>query len=418
MKVLLVSTSDLEGGAARSTYRLLQGLKRIQADAQLLVQMKESSDRSVIGAKSTSGIANVKSGIRLTLDHLLPKFYRHSTGSDFSPQWLPGTILNSVSSINPDVINLHWIQNGYIQIEALKQLKKPIVWTLHDMWAFTGGCHYTEDCTRYLSSCGQCPQLGSHQAWDMSRWNWQRKAATWSKLNLTIATPSRWLADCARSSSLLREVRVEWIPYGIDTEHYKPFDRTIARQILGLSQDKKLILCGALGATSQKRKGFHLLQAALQSLGEWRDRAEVIIFGANEPENPPDLGLKSRYLGTLGDDYTLALVYSAADVFVAPSLQDNLPNTVIESLACGTPAIGFNIGGFPDLIEHQQNGYLAQAYDVDDLAQGIVWILEDAARQQQLSDRAREKAEQEFTLERQAQQYQALYAELVGVKAV
>ncbi|MEW6496178.1 MAG: glycosyltransferase, partial [Cyanobacteriota bacterium] len=267
---------------------------------------------------------------------------------------------------------------------------------------------------RYNNSCGACPQLGSQKNEDLSRWVWQRKAKAWKNLNLTIVTPSHWLAKCASSSSLFQNLRIEVIPNGLDTQQYKPIPRQVARKILNLPQDKLLILFGAMYPNSDRRKGFHFLQQALQRLGAtaWQNQAELVIFGASRPKEPIGLGLNAHYLGKLSDDISLAVVYAAADVFVAPSLEDNLPNTVMEAIACGTPSVAFNIGGMPDMIEHQHNGYLAKPFESEDLARGIVWVLENKERYQKLCDRARQKAEQEFTLEIQALRYKTLYSEI------
>jgi glycosyltransferase involved in cell wall biosynthesis len=207
------------------------------------------------------------------------------------------------------------------------------------------------------------------------------------------------------------------IPNGLDPERYKPLERRFARELLKLPQDKQLILFGAMGSTSDRRKGFHLLQPALECLSQsgWQAQTELVVFGASKPNSQPDFGLKAHYLGTLSDDISIALVYAAADVFVAPSVQDNLPNTVMEAIACGTPCVAFNIGGLPDMIEHQQNGYLARPYEKDDLANGIAWVLQDEQRWQSLSRRAREKVEQEFTLEIQARRYLKLYHEVLQI---
>jgi glycosyltransferase involved in cell wall biosynthesis len=283
------------------------------------------------------------------------------------------------------------------------------------MWAFTGGCHYSQDCERYTASCGACVQLGSSKDRDLSRWVWQRKAKAWKNLNLTIVALSSWLAKCANSSSLFKAQRVEIIPNGLDIEIYRPINRKVARELLKLPQDKQILVFGSLKATGDKRKGFYLLQPALQELSKsgWKDKLELVIFGASQPENPPEFGFKAHYLGTLSDDLSLALVYSAADVFVVPSTQENLANTVMEAISCGIPCVAFNIGGMPDMIEHQENGYLAQPYKIEDLAQGIVWVLENQERYQKLSHRARKKAEQEFTLEIQAQRYLSLFTEIL-----
>ncbi|MGC1248707.1 MAG: glycosyltransferase family 4 protein, partial [Spirulinaceae cyanobacterium] len=362
MKTLLLSTDDIQGGAARAAYRLHQGLQKAGVNSQMLVKEKSSQDPTVIApaTKLAEGIAKTKQ----TFAALPLKLYSQRQGTTFSTQWLPDNIVPQVAQINPDVINLHWINNSYMQIETLGKLKRPLVWSLHDMWAFTGGCHYNQECDRYTNSCGSCPQLGSNQDWDLSRWIWRRKVKAWQNINLTIVALTSWLASCAASSSIFKEQRIEIIPNGIDTNIYRPIPRQLAREVLNLPQDKELLLFGSLNATSDKRKGFHLLQAALQDLR--KDTLELVVFGASEPENPPDLGFKTHYLGTFADDLSLALIYSAADVFVLPSVQDNLPNTIMEAIACGTPCLGFNIGGLPDMIEHHGNGYLAQPFNIED----------------------------------------------------
>lgn len=419
MKTLILSATDIQGGAARASYRLHQGFKEIDVDCQMLVQIKYGDDSKVLGASASSGIGNAMSGLRLTLDRLPLKSCSYSSPS-YSAPWLPDRLLSRVNQIDPDVINLHWINGGYLNIETIAKLNRPLVWTLHDMWSFTGGCHYNQECDRYTKSCGICPQIGSKNNWDLSRWVWWRKAKAWKNLNLTIVSPSYWLAKCALNSSLFKNLRIEVIPNGIDTQKYRPISQHIARDLLDLPQDKKLILFGSLQATSDKRKGFHLLQAALQKLSTstWKESLEVVVFGASRPDNMPILGLKSHYLGVLNDDYSLALVYSAADVFVAPSTQDNLPNTLVEAIACGTPCVGFNIGGIPDIIEHQKNGYLAQPYQIEDFAYGITWIIENQERYEKLSNLARQKAEKEFGFQIQARQYLSLFNEIAMKKEI
>lgn len=412
MKVLHLSTSDIDGGAARAAYRLHRGLQNLSVNSQILVQEKYSDDRHVFAPKTrlSQGIARAK----LTLDALPLKLYQQRQDALLSLQWLPDRVVQNTAAIAPDIINLHWINGAFVQIETLSKFRCPLVWTLHDMWAFTGGCHYSGECDRYTTSCGYCPQLHSSKDRDLSRWVWHRKSKAWKQLNLTIVTPSQWLAECARTSSLFQSARIKVIPNGLDTRRYRPINRCLARELLHLPQDKHLILFGSMSGTSDQRKGFHLLQPALQQLSrtEWSKQLALIVFG-EAAEIPPELGFEIHYLGKLSDDLSLALTYAAAAAFVAPSVQDNLPNTVMESLACGTPCVAFNIGGMGDLIEHQQNGYLARPYAIDDLARGIVWVLENQNRHQALSKRAREKVEQEFSLETQAHRYLALYDEIL-----
>lgn len=409
IKVLHLSSFDLAGGAARSAYRIHQGLERIGVDSQMLVQFKSGGDRSVQLTEN-----KVKTRIRSSVDSSLLMLSEQNPHRMFSLQWFPDAVGREIARINPDIINLNWVCSGFLKIETLAKLNKPLVWTFHDMWAFTGGCHYTEGCDRYTTSCGQCPQLNSHKDQDLSRWVWQRKAKAWAGLNLTVVTPSQWMSDCARSSSLFQNIRVEIIPYGLDIQRYKPIQRTVAREILNLPQDKRLILFGSMNP-DDSRKGLRFLQQALTRLGEtgWQDKAELVILGGSGSNHLLDAKFKVHPIGRLSDDISLALVYAAADVFAAPSTEDNLPNTVMEALACATPCVAFKIGGMPDMIEHQRNGYLAQPYEVEDLARGIAWILGDQERHQSLCDRARQKTEQEFTLEQQGHRYLSLYDEIL-----
>jgi glycosyltransferase involved in cell wall biosynthesis len=419
MKIVSLSTFDNQGGAARAAYRLHQGLNQIDVESWILCQSKFSQDSKVMGGQTSSGIEQVKIGLRLTLDQLLLKPYRRQSKQLFSPHWLPSKVDQQVAQLNPDIINLHWISAGYLQIETLAKFDQPLVWTLHDMWSFTGGCHYNQDCDKFTAACGACPQLDSSKETDLSRKIWKRKQKAWNNLDLTIVTPSQWLGDSAKASSLFSDRRVEVIPYGLDTEIYRPIEQKTARELLQLPQDKQLVLFLSLNATSDQRKGFHLLQPALQQLSQsgWQDKLELMVVGASTPENPPELGFKANYLGILEDDLTLAIAYSAADVFIAPSLQDNLPNTVLEAIACGTPCVAFEIGGMPDMIEHQQNGYLARPFVTEDLAQGVAWVLEDHARLQTLAHHARQKALQEFALKIQAYRYQNLYQEILASRS-
>ena len=409
MKVLHLSTSDLDGGAARAAYRLHQGMLEVGTDSQMLVRAKLSEDEAVVGNKTT--IARVGS----KLDGLPLKRYPQRKPTPFSTEWFPDSVVARVKQLDPDVVNLHWVCNGFLQIESLPRFNKPIVWTLHDMWPFTGGCHYAQECDRYLESCGKCPQLNSQSQIDLSYKILHRKLKAWQGIDLTLVTPSQWLGDCVRASRLFRQSRVEVIPNGIETERYRPIDKKKARAALNLPQDKRLVLFGVGSRSGDPRKGFRYLLSALQQLDEsqWKDRLELVVFGRAEGNDLP-IAFKTHFLGRLEGDEALASAYSAADLFVAPSVQDNLPNTIVEALSCGTPCAAFSIGGMPDMIVHRQNGYLAQPFDVQDLAQGIVWAIESDERHEQLCHDARRYALGNFELRAQARQYINLYEDLLS----
>lgn len=410
MNVLLLSTS-LEGGAGGAALRLHQGLLRGGANSQILVDKKSDDDHTVIPLAETRFARGIgKMGPKL---NALPLLLYPNRTSLFYTQWSPGLVPSKVKQLQPDVINLHWVLNGYVQIDSLRKLNRPLVWTLHDMWPFTGGCVHSLECDRYKDSCGMCPQLQSDQDKDLSRWVWSRKSKAWKGIDLAAVTPSSWLAECARSSSLFRGRRVQVIPNGLDTNLFKPIDKRLARQTLNLPTDKKIILFGAWMLSYWK--GFHLLQAALQRLAgseSGRD-LEVALFGFSRPKEPVDLGIKSHYLGRFHDALSLAVVYSAADLMIVPSVVENFPSTACESFACGTPVVGFNATGLKEIVDHRLNGYLAEPFEAEDLAKGIVWSLENQERHRLLCQRAREKAEQQFTLDLQASRYMTLFSEMI-----
>jgi glycosyltransferase involved in cell wall biosynthesis len=412
VKVLFVNTTEVEGGAARGALRLLRGVRSAGVDARLLVEQRSSEDPEVISPSSRGD--RMRSFLGRVLDATVVGLSRRGgEGGVFSAPVLPDALPAAVRALQADVVHLHWVARGMVNIETLRRLGRPVVWTLHDSWVFTGGCHVPLGCTRYRDACGHCPVLGSSRERDLSRWVWNRKRRAWRDLPLTFVTPSRWLGDCARSSSLLREARVEVISNGLDPAVFRPLDKRAARDALGLPQDRKLILFGAKGATSDRNKGLHLLLPALQGLASrgWGDRADLVLFGS-PPSGRVDAGLPVHERGWFHDDLSLALLYSAADVFVAPSLLEALGYVIMEAMACGTPAVAFRQGGVPDLVEHQESGYLARPYEPDDLGRGIAWVLEDEARWQRLAARSREKVVREFDIAVVARRHIELYRAL------
>lgn len=413
MNILHLCTSE-QGGAGRAAYRLNTGLSQIGLQSHLLTQRCSTPNQAVSGPDRTLGRLSALLKLPERVDALPLRLYRRSSHELFSVQWWSSVRPQQIAHHHPDIINLHWINFGFVSIRQISRLPHPIVWTLHDMWAFTGGCHYSGDCQQYRHRCGTCPQLNSVQHSDLSRWVWECKQKAWKQLNLTVVAPSRWMAQAASSSSLFRDVRIDVIPNGLDLQRYKPVSKNLARTWLNLSQDKHLVLfCAA--DVRDRRKGFSLLLSALEQLSQtdWRDRVELIVVGADAPPNPLPIGLPIRWLGRLHDDISLSLIYAAADLFVAPSQEDNLPNTVVEAMACGTPTVAFNIGGLSDLVTHRQNGYLAKPYEISDLTQGIIWLLNQPERYEQICNNARAAIEQEFSLERQAKRYEKLYDELL-----
>lgn len=413
MNLLILSTFDNLGGAAIATYRLHRGLRLIGINSYLLAQGKKTDDHSVIGPLTRG--QKILADLRPYLDDVLTRLYRNRQKVLFSPAWIPERLASKVSKFDPDIVHLFWVNGGFFRIETLKRIKQPIVWTLHDMWPFTGGCHYDDECGKFQQSCGNCPVLHSERERDLSRHIWERKQASWKGVPIVVVATSHWLADRARSSSLFKDQRIEVIPNGIDTEKYKPINKEAARAACNLPQDKHLILFSAFSATSDKRKGHQFLVQALEKMARsgWESKAELVIIGASRPESPPDMGMRVHYMGHLHDEIGQVLLYSAADVVVAPSMQENLSNTVMESMACGTPVVAFDIGGMPDMIDHQISGYLAVPFESSDLAAGMMWMLEQKDRHDMLSQRARQTAVERYALKTIAHRYLALYQSIL-----
>ena len=372
---------------------------------------KNLADPSILEPKTFDKILGL---LRPRVEGRLVRRYPGWNGLTFSPALLPDRLTDRVHKLNPDIIHLHWMGDSFLQVETLQRLNRPIVWTLHDSWPFTGGCHIPLDCARYRDKCGACPALGSNRENDLSRKVWQRKLKSWQGLDLTIIAPSRWIAECARSSSLFHARRIEVIPNGLDLRTYRPVDKAVARDALGLPPDKKLILFGAKSATQDMNKGFGLLVQALEKLAKNMslDAMELLLFGSPPAITRPDFGCSTHDMGWFNDDTSLALLYSAADVFVFPSLQESLGYTAMEAMACGTPCVAFRQGGVPDLVDHEQNGYLAMPYEVEDLARGMAWILADDVNRSKLSVAARQKVEREFAIGGVVERHLALYREI------
>jgi glycosyltransferase involved in cell wall biosynthesis len=410
MKVLIVNKADKQGGAAKAAYRLHQALLAENIESRMLVQNKSSDDYTVIGPETK--IKKVLYMMRNTLDQLPLKSYQNRNDAGFSPAWLPfGDIVNKINAFEPDIVHLHWINAGMMKLEDILKINAPIVWSLHDNWLFTGGCHVKWECEKYIDNCGSCPNLGSQKENDLSRKVWKRKQKVFSQLNqLTIVGLSKWITECSKNSLLLRNHRHINIPNPINTNLFKPYNKKNSRELWGLPENKKLILFGAIDATSNTNKGFMKLKEALH-LFDSKD-TELVIFGSSEPEKPIDFGFKVHYLGYLSDDISLITLYSAVDVMIVPSLQENLSNVIMEAMSCGTPVVCFDVGGNSDMVEHMKNGYLATPYNTSDLANGIEWIL-NTSDYDIVCKSARMKIVTSFSNQIVVQQYINLYKRIL-----
>ncbi len=416
------------GGAGKAAYRTHKGLQAMGIHSTLLVLNKRSGDASVkvLPPHHSRQVADC-------LDvpaYQSPLWFQqagnwHTLMEDY-PKRPPGLeLFTDVESnvrldlireiADADIINFHWVAGALNYANAVLALRhKPIVWTLHDMNPFTGGCHYAGDCLKYNASCGACPQLGSDVVEDHSRKIWAQKRYAAENLNIHVVTPSRWLGRCARQSAIFSQHSVEIIPNGFPLDTFKPYSKSQVRQASNLPESARILLFGADSVTN-RRKGFAYLLSALNryQLNEGPD-VILVTFGTL----PEGVEIPSKYklfhAGQITDENRLAMIYSAADIFVIPSLEDNLPNTVVEALACGTPVVGFDIGGVPDMVQHRQNGYLARPQDVADLVAGINWVLSAYEEGVDFARICRSVAEEKFALETQALAYQKLYERLLS----
>ena len=404
MKVVIVSSSDLYGGAARAAYRLHRALLDQNIDSKMIVQKKISDDYTVIS--SSSRIKALINSLRPALDHIIMKL----VGSKvlFSSSYLPfSSVVDKIIEMNPDIVHLHWVTGGTLKIEDLSRIPYPIVWNCQDMWPFTGGCHYDEHCEGYKKGCGNCQVLGSHKTNDLSKRVFHRKLKTYSKIkDMTVIGVSKWITECAKESILFQKRKILTIPNGIDTKLFKPIDKSIVKSIFQIPLDKKVILFGAMNSLSDPRKGAKELFKALEYLN--LDNTVFVIAGSSKPKIPLELKYPVFFIPPLSDEVSLPLMYNVADVMVIPSLQENLANSIIESLSCGIPVVAFNIGGNPDMIEHKKNGYLAKEMDTTDMAKGIEWIL-NHDQYDSLSLNARNKVMMEFDSDVVSQKYIELY---------
>ncbi|MNG91022.1 D-inositol 3-phosphate glycosyltransferase [compost metagenome] len=377
MRILHICYSDLDGGAARAAFRLHQAQRSQGLDSQMLVINKCSDDPFV---HSVSGLRQLRIKLAAALSRVLLRWQKSSNPVHHSLNLYPSGLLREIDKLAPDVVNLHWLGGEMLSVGEIGRISQPVVWTLHDMWAFSGAEHYDDDkpSERYLMGYSRDSRHQQHSGLDLDRWTFRRKQKAWAGKSFQIVTPSNWLADCVRQSSLFAGVPVSVISNCIDHNLYRPLPRELAREALGLPQGKQLLLFGAMSSTSDPRKGYHLLIPALQQLSAEgkAKQIELVVFGASRGDAEQVTGIKTHYMGRLHDDISLCLLYNAADLFVAPSLQDNLPNTLVESLACGTPCVGFNIGGMADLISSYDMGLILNVVSAESLAEGIYTMLE------------------------------------------
>lgn len=397
---------ELHGGAARGGYWLHRGLKNIGVESKVLTNSSDTLGDDDVTSIAVSLKNKIITKMSSQLDCLPSKFYQNRKNIIFSTGFWGKEFYKSKLIDWADIVHLHWINCGFVNIKYLGKIKKPIVWTMRDMWPMTGGCHYSMTCENYTSSCGRCPQLGSSRQRDLSRLvYWHKKR--YLPRNIKLVGISNWLTDCAKRSSLFKDFDVQTIFNNIDCNEFFPLDKKQSKKILNLPENKKIILVGAIDI-EDFYKGFDKFIASLKYIQ--KKRTHILFFGNISQNVCKKLGYSHTSLGYLHDTISLRIAYSAADVFVAPSLMDAFSKTIAESMACGTPVVCFDATGPIDIVDHKENGYRAVPFEQKDLAQGIDWILDDKERYQSLAKNALLKIESKFDIHVIAQKYKQLYA--------
>ena len=400
MKIVILNTSERTGGAAVAAGRLGKALGQAGIQVDKLIRENSWLNR-----------------FRFYWERLIIFLCNHLNRKNLFAASIANTGMDLSGHPlvkDADIIHLHWINQGFLSlkdIEELVKLNKPIVWTMHDMWPCTGICHHARDCEKFQMICESCFFLKS-KGKDLSTSVFDKKLSLYKEANITFVGCSRWLSGKAKKSYLLRDKTVLSIPNPIDTEVYHPMDQDMTRELLGLPSGKRLLLFGALNVTD-KRKGIDYLIEALRKI-EKQD-VELVVFGQAKDDIRGLFPVSIHSMGYLSDESKIVALYNAVDMFITSSLEENLPNTIMESMACGTPCVGFEIGGIPEMIDHKINGYVASYKDASDLANGIRWVLEHED-QQALSDACVKKVQENYMEEVVAKQYMALYKRLLHQK--
>ena len=410
MKVLLVNTSEQTGGAAIAASRLMEALNKNGVKAKMLVRDKRTDRVTVVSVPN-----RLMPFLKFVWERAV--IWLHNR-LKMEKLWLvdianTGTDITRLPEFQEaDVIHLHWVSQGFLSLNDLKKILwsgKRVVWTMHDQWPYTGICHYSSPCDLYQTCCHNCPQLCYSKENDLARKVFLKKKEIYQHSHFTLVGCSQWIAGLARKSALAKGQHVTSIPNAIPSDIFHPMDQTEARREFHLPQDKRLILFGSLKVTDE-RKGVHYLIDAYKLM---QNKPGIVVVGKATEKVASMFASENGEveggfypLEYITDERRMATLYAAVDAYVTPSLQDNLPNTIAEAMSCGTPCVGFRVGGIPEMIDHRENGYVAQYCNAEDLARGIEYVMEHDLRKE-----AHQKAAHMFSETSVAQHYIRLYEE-------
>ncbi|MHB9292425.1 putative D-inositol-3-phosphate glycosyltransferase [Hollandina sp. SP2] len=404
MNILHIVAGELTGGAARGAYWLHCGLRKLGIDSNIFTNSKITFDDNTVITISKSKTSKLMNILRTQVDQFFVLFYRKKQKALFSPGLIGFNFTKTKEYKEADIIHLHWICGGFINIRHLKNIHKPIIWTLRDMWPMTGGCHYSMDCNRYEIGCGNCTQLNSNHIFDLSKIIINRKIKYLSKM-INIVGISNTLSDSAKNSTVFRNYNIQTIPNNINTDEFFPVDKDMARQFLGIKTNKRIILTGAVHIQANY-KGFDKYLETLYFLD--KSKYFLCFFGYLNTVILKTIEFEHRSFGFVYDSISLRLLYNCADVFVVPSVMEAFGKTLVESMSCGTPVVCFDASGPKDIVSHKIDGYKAKPFESEDMARGIEWIINESDYSE-LCNNARKKAIQEFDSTVIAKKYRDLY---------
>jgi len=408
MKISHINFSDNIGGASKAAMRICDAMNLVRnIEAELIVSKKELDRSNVIEVSAKKGI--FYSSLVRRIESIVSKiFFSLDQPTSFSCH--PSNAANQINALNSDIIHFHWINGGMLSIADIAKINKPKIWTLHDMWPFCATEHYAKNDDWQKGYANK--KNNTSVEYFLNNFIWNKKNLMWDE-PFQIVAPSMWMADCARQSKIFESWPITVIKNPIDTEKWFPSDSLIARESLGLPADVPLVLFGAAGGVNDPRKGFKYIEEAMKILQHGNPDVQLAIFGNKDSLDSLDsLSYKIHNMGIILDTKKLRNLYSACDVFVLPSLQDNLPNTGVESIACGTPIAAFNLGGVKDIVIHKKTGYLAATPNSEELANGLHWIL-NHDNHSELSKNCRQHVLDNFSFSLVANQYTELYKNIL-----
>lgn len=403
MRLVHISYSDSAGGAARAAYRCFESQRKLGLDAKFLCRHKGTGD-PLVETFSHSPIGKIlDTSIRPAIGKSIARFLGARNPNELnSVNILPSRINWNKTFSNADIVTLHWIAGECLSIEDIGRIEKPTVWRLPDMWPFLGSEHYLPS-----TSTGS---FSPNRTSIASKLTWRRKVSQWRKPFHIVCT-TRWLAAQVRLNPFMKDWPISIIPNALDTDVWAPVDRGIARSILGLPTDSKVVLFGALGGALDPRKGANLLKDALSKLRQWGHEIHLVIFGEKGSLGGADYGFTTHYAGHLGDDLSLRIIYSCADVMVVPSRQEAFGQTASEAQACGVPVVAFENTGVADIVLDRETGRLAENGNSLELAKGIEWVLSEAG--ESMRTKSREAAVSRFSYSTISEAYLHIYKELL-----